>query len=408
MTVELLLPAGNLQKIRCAFYYGADAVYCGLPAFSLRTLENQITNKEMEQGIKLARKLGKKIYITLNAFPHNEKLEFLDQYLETVNNLNPDGLVIADAGIFAKAQKHCPKIPLHISVQANIVNYLTARFWYEQGAKRIIVSRQLSIPEIAKIHQECPKLELEVFVHGSICMAYSGHCFLSNYMSNRDANQGVCAHSCRWKYKVKRAELIEEERPSESMPIEESEDGTHIFSSRDLCAIEYLKDLLKAGVTSLKIEGRNKTVYYLATVARAYREALDDALMNKPFNSDLILELEKTAHRGFFTGFLVGLPNASAIQDKANTSRGTHNFLGEVLKYNSKTSQALISVRNPIQIGDEVEFVLSKRKNDFLQKITTMTNIDFEPIEIAHGGHFDVWIPVDKKVMKGVVIRKKL
>ena len=342
-TPELLMPAGDMEKMQYAFAFGADAVYLGIPKFSLRARENGFRKLEnVAEAIDYAHKLGKKVYVTANIFPHNSKLpSFVTYIAELLALCTPDAWIMSDPGLIMLMMEHFPEQIIHISVQSNTINYASVKFWHKLGAKRVIVSREISIKEMKEIKQACPAMELESFVHGAICMAYSGRCLISNYLSHRDSNQGVCTNSCRWEYKVyktgevqpksscckedqpKEAEAQEQpeyvplkdqffvkesERPDELFELDEDEHGSYLMNSKDLCAINSLKDLADAGVCSFKVEGRSKSIYYVAMIARAYRQAIDDAAAGKPFNPELMRDVFATSNRGFIEGFLYGNP----------------------------------------------------------------------------------------------------
>ena len=425
MSPELLIPAGNFEKMKYAFMYGADAVYCGIPDFSLRMRVNEFDEKMLAKTVKYAHNLSKKIYVTLNTFPHADSLEKLQKHLKFLNKIKPDALIISDPGVIALTKK-LTNLPIHLSVQANTVNAYSAEFWHEQGIERIVIARELSLPEIANIHKQVPNLELEAFIHGAMCISYSGRCLLSNFMTYRDGNQGDCAQSCRWKYKVHQAKknkseiqqsktntnnfvLEEQLRPKEFYPIEEDNQGTHIMSSRDLCLIEHLEKLLQAGVISFKVEGRSKTIYYVATIARTYRKAIDDFIAGKKFDKNLITELHSSANRGFFTGFLLGNPDESSHQYEANAAEQTHVFAGIVRNYNAAKKQIELIVRNRLNLGDKLEFLFPNPQKDFTIKLKTILNKKGETINAAHGGQDEtIFIPVEQEVEKNILVRKKL
>lgn len=419
------MPAGNFTKLKYALMYGADAVYCGIPDFSLRMRVNEFDRETLKEAVEYTHNLGKTIYVTVNTFPHKESIEKLKEYLNFLDEIKPDALIISDPGVVALT-KELTSLPIHLSVQANTVNAYSAKFWYEQGVERIVIARELSLEEIREIKKTVPDLELEAFIHGAMCMSYSGRCLLSNFMTYRDSNQGDCAQSCRWKYKVHQAkkskkEIFEKEaenndfvmeeqlRPQEYFPIEEDENGTHIMSSRDLCLIEHLEDLHKAGVVSFKVEGRSKTIYYVATVARAYRKAIDDFMVGKPFDQNLVDDLHSSANRGFFTGFLLGNPDEASHQYEANKAEQNKIFAGIVEKYDSEKKQIELTVRNRLDLGDELEFIFPDSKQDFTIKLDTILNHKDEKLEAAHGGQEKtVFIPVERKVEEGVLVRKKV
>lgn len=429
---ELLLPAGDPEKLHYAIEYGADAVYMGLPMFGMRSRKNDFDKKTFLAEIKKVRELNKKaaktggrqvkIYITVNIFPRNNKVESFKKYMEFLRDeVKPDALIIADPGVIDIAKEVYPEAVLHLSVQANTLNYRAVEFWKKLGIVRVILPRELMLEEIAEIHKRVPDIELEAFVHGAICMAYSGRCLLSAYMTGRDANQGICAHSCRWKYRVyegrtdakgiekveKQFYLEEEGRPGEFMPIEEYDEGTYIMNSRDNCAIEYLKQLWDAGITSFKIEGRNKTIYYLAVVSKAYRKAIDDMVAGRKFDKELLIELNKISNRGYIPGFLKGFPGKDNVKFDKNSSESAFKFLGIVREIKGSGANCLcrVEVRNRFEIGDEVE-IITPCENKFT-KVKAIFNLKNEPVEVAHGGDKDVWVNIGKGIDTGWLLRKK-
>jgi putative protease len=431
MKPELLMPAGDMEKLKTAFQYGADAVYAGVPMFSLRAREQMFNIKSVKEAVDYTRSLGKKIYLTLNIFPHNYKIPALKNALKPLAELKPDAFIMADPGVIMLSKEIAPEIPIHLSVQANNVNWASAKFWHKQGIERIILSREISLAEVKGIHEMNPNLELEFFVHGSICMAYSGRCLLSNYFSYRDANQGTCAHSCRWQYKVHEAhskrEIDQEEaekrgykeldhdyyleevsRPGEYMEIAEDEHGTYIMNSRDMCLVEYLKELKDAGVCSFKVEGRNKTVFYVATVAKTYRQAIDDMEAGKPFNPEYITELAKTSNRGFIPGFLMANPREKAQEYKKRITHQTHEFVGIVRNIHERDNQKFyeVEVKGRIDVPDTVE-VFSPSKS-FKYEMVKITNLKGEEVKTVHPGQKDnVLIQLPEEVEIGAMIRKE-
>jgi U32 family peptidase len=414
---ELLMPAGNLDKLKTALMYKADAVYAGLPAMSLRMRVNQFDEKSLDEGIKYCHKLHKKIYITINIFPHNDKLEFIKKHLKWLNKAKPDGLIISDLGVFNLAKKYAPKLEVHISTQANLVNSETVKFWKDLGAKRVVLGRELSLKDIIQIHKDVPGIELECFVHGAMCMSYSGRCFLSMFLAGRDGNQGDCVQSCRWKFKIYKAESVipakagihnffleEEFRPNEFIPVSEDEKGTYIMSSKDLCMVEYLKDLWKAGVVSFKIEGRSKTENYVAIVSKVYRQAIDDIIANKKFDQKLVKELSKVANREFFTGFYFGLPDKNSHQMDRSTTHSSHKFIGIIKGYDQKRKLSKIEIRNRLEKGSEVEIVLPQKVHK--EKILDIYNLKFQSQETAHGGVGEVYIKLKNRYPEMAIIRQ--
>ena len=386
---ELLMPAGNFEKLKYAFAYGADAVYAGVPKYSLRARENQFNREEdIFEAIEYTHQLGKKIYLTTNILPHNRKILPFMESLNRIYPHKPDGYITSDPGLIMMMKDKYPDIEIHLSVQANCVNWASARFWYEQGVKRLILSRELSVAEIAEIHAKVPELELEAFVHGSICIAYSGRCLLSNYFNHRDANQGTCTNSCRWSYNVlernkegsinpdempvpleEHRELVGEyyleqmDRPGELMLIDEDENGSYIMNAKDLMALEYIEDLSNAGVTSLKVEGRSKTVYYVSQIARIYRQAIDDLAAGKPINMDLLDDVQEVANRGYTTGFLK--QNPKEYGQNYEESRPQYSkvlYAAQVRKYDKNKSEMNVDVKNKICVGDMINLIAPGNK----------------------------------------------
>ncbi|MGI6574554.1 MAG: peptidase U32 family protein [bacterium] len=349
---ELLSPAGDLEKLKMALIYGADAVYCAGKAFGLRAGAGNLTEAELKEGVLFAHQRGKKVYVTVNIIPHNEDLEDLPAYLCFLGELGVDGLIVADPGVISIAQETVPHLPLALSTQASAVNWRSVQFWQRQGIKRIILARELSYQEIAAI-KEKTDIELEAFVHGAMCMAYSGRCLLSMYLTGRDANRGDCAQPCRWGYNV-----VEEKRPGEYFPLEEDERGAYIFNSKDLCLIEYIPQLVELGLASLKIEGRMKGIHYVATVTRVYRQALD-TYKSDPEGYELhpqwLEELAKVSHRDYTTGFFLQSPTGDDHIYKSSKYRATHDFIGLVKEYDHKQGQALVEQRNPFAVGEKIE-----------------------------------------------------
>ncbi len=350
---ELLIPASSLEVLKIAVIFGADAVYVGGEAFGLRAKAKNFSMEEMREGIAFAHEHDVKVYVTANILAHNDDLEGVRTYFEELKEIKPDGLIIADPAIFEIAGEVCPEIERHISTQANNTNYGTFRFWHRQGATRVVTARELSLEEIREIRAHIPEdMEIETFVHGAMCISYSGRCLLSNYMVGRDANQGACTHPCRWKYSI-----VEETRPGEVMPVFENERGTYIFNSKDLCMIEHLPELLEAGVDSLKIEGRMKTALYVATVARTYRKALDDYQVspelyrqNMPWYLD---QISNCTYRQFTTGFFFGKPDEESQIYDNNTYVKEYTYLGIIGEEKDGTYR--IEQRNKFSVGEKIE-----------------------------------------------------
>ena len=359
---ELLLPAGSLEVLKVAVLYGADAVYIGGEAFGLRAKAKNFSAGEMTEGISFAHAHGVKVYVTANIFAHNYDLEEAAKYFRELAEIKPDAILVSDPGMFMLAKENCPEIELHISTQANNTNYLTYRFWWEQGAKRVVSARELSLEELKTIRENIPEeMEIESFIHGAMCISYSGRCLLSNYFTGRDANRGECTHPCRWKYAV-----MEESRPGEYLPVYENERGTYIFNSKDLCMIEYLPELLNAGIDSLKIEGRMKTALYVATVARTYRKAIDDLLESEEkYRANMEWyhnEIRKCTYREFSTGFYFGKPTSENQIYDANTYASEAIYLGQVSRIDER-GFAVFEQKNKFCVGDTIEIMKPNGEN---------------------------------------------
>ncbi len=359
---ELLIPAGSLQVLKIAVLYGADAVYLGGETMSLRAKAKNFTFEEMKEGIAFAHEHNVKVYVTANIFAHDADLANAEAYFLELKELKPDAILIADPGMFMIARRICPEIDIHISTQANNTNYETALFWKELGATRIVTARELSIHEIRDIRAHIPDdLEIETFVHGAMCISYSGRCLLSNYFTGRDANRGACTHPCRWKYAV-----VEETRPGEYMPVEENERGTYVFNSRDLCMIDHLPDLYEAGIDSFKIEGRMKTALYVATCARTYRMAMNDYETDPKLYESRLDEyreqISDCTFRRFTTGFFYGKPNDESMVYDSNTYLKNYTFLG-IVEGSDEKGYCLIHQKNKFSVGEEIEIMKPDGRN---------------------------------------------
>ena len=431
MTVELLSPAGTLKNMRYAFAFGADAVYAGQPRYSLRVRNNDFLDANLEIGIDEAHRLGKKFYLATNIIPHNSKIKTFIKDMTPIIELGPDALIMSDPGLIMMIKEKWPEIPIHLSVQANTVNYAATRFWHSMGIERIILSRELSLDEIAEIRQQCPEMELEVFVHGALCIAYSGRCLLSGYFNQRDPNQGSCTNSCRWKYDLTPAEeddegirkpavadlqmsdlnnggcqsdqrhpladnvyfLEEENRRGELLPVMEDEHGTYIMNSKDLRAVEHVKRLVDMGITSLKIEGRTKSHYYVARTAQVYRQAIDDAESGRKFQPELIGVLENLANRGYTDGFYQR-HHSHEYQNYMSGYSKSHRqqFVGEIRQYDQNTGMAEVQVKNKFGVGDRLELILPEgNRNITLER---MEDLKGNPMTEAPGGGYEVKIPL--------------
>lgn len=398
---ELLSPAGTLKNLRYALAYGADAVYAGQPRYSLRVRHNDFHKLDkLAEGIAYAHYRQKKFYVASNIAAHNDKVRSYLRDMEPVIEMKPDALIMSDPGLIMMVRERWPDMPVHLSVQANAVNYATVKFWQQLGLTRIILSRELSLQEIADIRNECPEIELEVFVHGALCIAYSGRCLLSGYMTHRDSNQGACTNSCRWKYQVHPAKesasgaivlLQEAGRPEDLMPVYEDEHGTYIMNSKDLRAIQHVGQLMHLGIESIKIEGRTKSCYYVARTAQIYRWAIEDAARGKAFDMKLMDELENLASRGYTEGFYRRHPPAEFQNyEKGQSTPGKQQFVGEVRSLQGELMT--IEVKNRFEINDSLELMTPNGNVTFLLK--DMENVRGERTEVAPGSGHTVKIPV--------------
>lgn len=354
--VELLAPAGDMEKLKMAVEYGADAVYFAGKQFGLRTASDNFTFEEMREGAEYAHSRGKKAYLAMNIIAHNDSINEAGPFIKEAAETGIDGVIVSDPGIFQVIKELKPDLPIHISTQTSTTNYRTVEFWHRMGAKRIVLARELSIDEIREIKQRVSDAELEVFVHGAMCISYSGRCLLSNYMAGRDANQGDCAHPCRWRYY-----LMEEKRPGQYFPVEENSNGTFIFNSKDLCLLPYLPELIESGVDSFKIEGRVKSPFYVATVVKAYREAIDAYYEGKFHDVECwIEEVGKVSHRDFTTGFLFGRPGPESHNYRTSSYIRRYDFIGLVKGYDKAYGRLVVEQRNNFRTGDTVEVVPPK------------------------------------------------
>lgn len=405
--IELLAPAGNFEKLKFALHYGADAVYCSGKAFGLRAFAGNFEGDELAEAIGYTHAQGKKIYVTLNAYPHNEELEGLADYLAFLEKVQPDALLIADPGVYSIAQELGMTVPVHISTQATVVNWAGVRFWQEApNVERVVLARELSLSEIATIAEKT-ETELEIFVHGAMCMSYSGRCLLSNYMTGRDANKGACAQPCRWNYAI-----VEEKRPGVYYPIEEDDHGSYIFNSFDLCTLERLPEILEQGtVQSLKIEGRMKSLYYVSTIIRCYRHVIDAWQEKGHLDAQemgyWMGELEKVSHRPYTTGFLFGRPEDNAVNNASAGYIKPYDFVGIVRDYDAVTGVATIEQRNKIAVGDTIQFFgTDYRERDFT--VAAMTDENGQPIESAPHAQQVFHLALPFSVAPMDLIRKKI
>lgn len=410
---ELLIPASSLEVLKEAVYFGADAVYIGGEAYGLRAKAKNFSNEDMQRGIEFAHANGVKVHVTANILAHNEDIKKAEEYFLFLKDIQPDALIISDPGMFGLAKRICPETEIHISTQANNTNYMTYRFWYEQGAKRVVSARELSLSEIKEIRRNIPEdMEIESFIHGAMCISYSGRCLLSSFFTGRDANRGECTHPCRWKYAV-----VEEQRPGEYFPVYENDRGTFIFNSKDLCMIEHIPKLVDAGIDSFKVEGRMKTAIYVAAVARTYRRAIDDFFEdpgkyreNLPWYRE---EIGKCTYRQFSTGFYFGKPDENNQIYESSTYINEYTYLGiaeeafKELKTDTgvrKGSFAKITQRNKFMVGDTIEIMRKNGENAFA-RVLSMTTEDGERVQGAPHAQQVLYVELDKPVEKYELLR---
>ncbi len=409
---ELLAPAGTLRNMRYAFAYGADAVYAGMPRYSLRVRNNDFREDNLRTGIAEAHAQGRQFFVATNVMPHGAKLRTFIDDIAPVIDMAPDALIMADPGLIMLVRERWPDMPIHLSVQANTVNAAGVRFWHSVGLRRVILSRELSLDEVAEIRQACPDTEIEVFVHGALCIAYSGRCLLSGYFNHRDANQGTCTNSCRWDYKIAREDLDavaeipvdsikrhpkadqiyyleERERPGEFMPIFEDEHGTYIMNSRDLRAVEHVQRLTEIGVDCLKIEGRTKSHYYTARATQVYRRAIDDAVAGRAFDPQLLAELENLSNRGYTDGFFQRHESQDLQSYRQGASTSTRSqFVAEVTAVDRQTGLSQLLVKNKFRVGDELELVSPRGNRRF--RLESLQDKNGRPLDEAPGGGWQV------------------
>ncbi|MDD4189448.1 MAG: U32 family peptidase, partial [Eubacteriales bacterium] len=403
--IELLAPAGNLEKLKTAVIYGADAVYLGGETFGLRSYAENFTFAQMDEGVAFAHARGKKAYLTINIIPHNSDLDALPQYISNISDICFDGIILSDPGILTIVRKMLPGMEIHLSTQANNTNWASASFWHEQGIKRIILARELSLEEIREIRSKTPgTLDLEMFVHGSMCISYSGRCLLSSYMTGRDSNRGLCTHPCRWKY-----HLMEETRPGQYMPVFEDERGTYILNSKDLCLIGHIPEIIEAGVRSIKIEGRIKSSYYAATVVKAYRNVIDSYYSCKgkyKFEPYWREEIGKASNREFTTGFYSGKTEGSDQRYESGAYISEYDFVGIVKSYDRIKGLAEVEQRNKMQIGDIVE-IFSPAGKHHTQTISKMYDSDMFPIDAAPHPQMTVYMALENEAAEYSMIRRE-
>ena len=431
-TPELLAPAGSLTMLETAFAFGASAVYAGQPRYSLRVRNNDFGNLEvLKQGIDRAHALGNKFYLVSNIFPHDNKIKSYVQNMAPVVALQPNAMIMSDPGLIMMVRETWPEMEIHLSVQANTVNSAAVRFWKSVGVRRVILSRELSLDQVAQIRQECPDTELEVFVHGALCIAYSGRCLLSGYFNHRDANQGSCTNSCRWDYKTEpgvvdasgdilapqavaqraldeqRAEvyLIEEsQRPGSYMPIEEDEHGTYVMNSKDLRAIEHVKRLVEIGVDSLKIEGRTKSPYYVARTVQSYRRAIEDAVAGRELDPGLLGQLEGLANRGYTSGFFQRhTPESTQNYLRGYSESGRSLYVGDVVAFDDARGLAQVTVRNRFSVDDWLEIIHPAGNHNV--QLARIENMEGQSMAVAPGSGHVVWLPLPASAVGAFVAR---
>lgn len=402
---ELLAPAGNMEKLQMALLYGADAVYMGGKSFGLRAFSDNFTDEELREAVAFTHRQGKKAYITVNIFPHNEDLPALPEYIRYIRDIGADAVIISDLGVFRTIREVAPDLPIHISTQANNTNWASVKFWEELGVSRVVLAREISLEDISLIREKVD-IELEAFIHGAMCISYSGRCLLSNYFThNRDANRGECAQVCRWKFNV-----VEEKRPDQYYPVLEDERGTYLFNSKDLCLLAHIPQLAASGLTSFKIEGRMKSVHYVSTVTRVYRAALDAYQANPDkfaVREEWWQELNKISHRPYTSGFYFGKPTENDQIYSGSSNTQTHDFVGLVRSYDAERQVAVVEQRNNIKIGEEIEIAQPGQPN-FTQVIQSMTDMEGNPIQAAPHPQQLVIMPVRQPVVPFAMLRRKV
>ncbi len=397
--IELLAPAGDMEKLKTAFYFGADACYFAGKKFGLRAFSSNFDDSELKESVDYAHKLNKKCYITLNILAHNNDFEGMADYIKYLDSINVDAVIVSDLGIMSLVKEVAPNLEIHVSTQANITNKYAARKFVELGAKRLILARELSIEEIKEIREFIPKdVIIETFVHGAMCISYSGRCLLSNYLTGRDSNRGACVQACRWEY------CIRERNRENYLEVMEDNKGTYILNSKDLCMIKHIKDLYDAGVRSFKIEGRMKSPYYVATTANAYRRAIDDFCQNKPFDENLAIELEKTSHRKYTTGFYFGENNKECLT--SSTPVQTHEFVAKVKK-DAENGYCLIEQRNRFKVGDECEVLSPNSTFNKKIKIEKLLNSEGKEVLDANRVQQPLYLQTDLELKENDILRIK-
>lgn len=404
--VELLAPAGDLERLKIAFTYGADAVYIGGEIFGMRSAAKNFTKEDMAEGVKFAHERGKQVFVTINIIPRNEEMSQLEDYLRDLDEVGVDAVIVSDPGVFTIVKQTLPNMEIHISTQASTTNSGAANFWYNEGAKRVVMARELSFDEIKELRDNTPEdMDIEAFVHGAMCMSYSGKCVISNYTTGRDANRGACAQSCRWQYT-----LVEENENGELNPVDVTVPPSFFFNSKDLCMIEYIPEIFKSGITSLKIEGRMKTAYYVATVVRAYRMAIDAYYAdpeNWKFDPCWLEELKKGSHRDYSTGFYFNRPDSNSHNYQSASYIRNYDFIGIVRDIEEDTGLVVVEQRNKMYVGDEIE-VIGPFKETMFTKIEELYDENGETIDSAPHARMIVKMKLGIPVEKDYMLRKPI
>lgn len=404
--IELLAPAGDLERLKTAFVYGADAVYIGGEIFGMRSAAKNFNKEDMTEGVRFAHERGKKVFVTLNIIPRNEEFEQLEAYLKELDEIGVDAVIVSDPGVFSVVKKVLPNMEIHISTQASTTNASAASFWYNQGAKRVVMARELSFEEIKEIRDNCPEdMDIEAFIHGAMCMSYSGKCVISNYTTGRDANRGACAQSCRWKYT-----LVEETENGEYEKVLDDVDAEFFFNTKDMCMIKYIPQIIESGINSFKIEGRMKTAYYVATTVRAYRMAIDEYIKdpeNWKFNPMWLEELKKGSHRHFSEGFYLGKTSTKDQNYESASYVRNYDFIGVVRGHDEETGMPIVEQRNRMFVGDKIE-IIGPYKETMYATILEMYNEDGDPIESAPHAKQIVKMKLDIPVETDYMLRKPI
>ncbi len=398
--MELLAPAGNFEKAKYALQFGADAIYTGGKQYSLRAKADNLEDQQLGELVQYCHSLKKKIFITTNIYAHNRHLQGLEDYIQFLSSLGLDAIILSDPSIFSMVKKYAPALPVHISTQANITNWQTVRFWQDLGAARVILARELTFEEIGEIRQKCPDMELEIFVHGAMCISYSGRCLISAYFNNRHANLGECTHPCRWNYSV-----MEESRPGQFFPVEEDQHGTYFFNSKDLCLWNHLKEIYDLGIDSIKIEGRMKSNYYVANVVRTYRQALDAIKQGRKVEDSWFEELNKVSHRIYSNGFFNGFDSDKTQHYSTSAYSRDWQYLGNVIKHDDH--YAWVSVLSKFSKGETISFIFPDISDDFDITVSQLIQEDDTPIDFTKPNTI-VKIPLNKKIPENGILRKQI